>query len=535
MPYTFMQTFCISTLGCKVNQYESEQIASLLRSRGLRQVDHPSGADLRVINTCSVTVQAASKSRQTVRQTIRLPVLNSSHLRGGMGSCTQMPVLSTNRSPRTIVTGCWATSDTEAASKLPGVSAVITHHDDVASRLEQLLKLWQSEGLHPPEPVTRCGENHSPSSSHEQSPEPVGDEGWIIQAGTPAASLTANNKPHVLNLVNINLAGNAGKSATRNAVVGTSTLPLLHDHQQSHQRAFLKIQDGCDAHCTYCIIPKLRPNLWSKPSDDVITEAKSLVAAGHREIILTGIFLSAFGQSTALRHRRSNSARHPLCNLIDALCTQVPSLLRLRLSSLEPGDLDDHLLSTLRNHEQVVPHFHLPLQSGSDHLLRRMNRQYTRDDFLKMIDRLHQAYDRPALTTDIIVGFPGETDEEFDRTLQVVAHAKFIHIHAFPFSPRPNTAAARWTQHFIHGPIVNDRINLLNHLSHQHSLSFRQSFLNKTTTILVERRAPDEPTQHGRCDRYFDIHFDANDDLTGQSINVRIDKVTPTRTFGSLI
>jgi tRNA A37 methylthiotransferase MiaB len=164
-----------------------------------------------------------------------------------------------------------------------------------------------------------------------------------------------------------------------------------------------------------------------------------------------------------------------------------------------------------------------------------MNRQYTRDDFLKMIDRLHHAYDRPALTTDIIVGFPGETDEEFDRTLEVVAHAKFIHIHAFPFSPRPNTAAARWTKHFIHGPIVNDRINLLNDLSYQHSLSFRESFLNQITTILVERRAPNEPTQHGRCDRYFDIHFESDDDLTGHPAKIRIDKVTPTRTFGSLI
>ena len=126
----------------------------------------------------------------------------------------------------------------------------------------------------------------------------------------------------------------------------------------------------------------------------------------------------------------------------------MAGLRRLRLSSLEPGDLTTELIAVLRSHPQVVPHFHLPLQSGSDALLRRMNRQYTRDDFLRMVDACSAAFDRPALTTDVIVGFPGETDAEFERTLEVVDHARFIHVHAFSFSPRPGTAAARWTRRF---------------------------------------------------------------------------------------
>src|SRR6266480_799617 len=184
-----MQTFCISTLGCKVNQYESEQIASLLRSKGLRQVDRPEGADLRIVNTCSVTVQAASKSRQTVRQSVRLPVIDPNRSPGSTSGA------SSGNSPHTIVTGCWATSDAEAASKLPGVSAVITHHDDVAERLDELLELWRSENLHPPDTNTRMTANtHVRHTSHEPLPEPVGDEGWIIQAGTPAAAFTESNK-----------------------------------------------------------------------------------------------------------------------------------------------------------------------------------------------------------------------------------------------------------------------------------------------------------------------------------------------------
>ncbi|HEV8379699.1 MAG TPA: MiaB/RimO family radical SAM methylthiotransferase [Tepidisphaeraceae bacterium] len=517
-----MQTFCISTLGCKVNQYESEQIASLLRSRGLRQVDHPASADLRIVNTCSVTIQAASKSRQTVRQVVRLPIL-------GQSPASNIPDSKASACQRTIVTGCWATSDSEAASKLPGVNAVITHRDDVAQRLEQLIKLWQTEDLHPPKPNTR-----RTIASHEPSPEPVGDEGWIIQAGTPAAAFTVNNKPHTLNLVNTNLAR---KHCNLNGFgPGTTTLPLLNDHQQAHQRAFLKIQDGCDAHCTYCIIPNLRPKLWSKPVEDVITEAQSLVDAGHREIILTGIFLSAYGRQTALRRRRSGWAGHsPLGQLIEELCTKVPGLLRLRLSSLEPGDLNNELLSILRAHEQVVPHFHLPLQSGSGHLLHRMNRQYTRDDYLRMIDGLHAAYDRPALTTDIIVGFPGEMDCEFDRTLEVVDRAKFIHIHAFSFSPRPGTAAARWKEDFIHGPIVNERINLLNDIAARHSLAFRQTFLGQKVNLLVERPQEGEPMQHGRCERYFPVYFDSPESLIGRSVDVRIDRINQKRTFGTLV
>jgi MiaB/RimO family radical SAM methylthiotransferase len=209
--------------------------------------------------------------------------------------------------------------------------------------------------------------------------------------------------------------------------------------------------------------------------------------------------------------------------------------MRVRLSSLEPGDLDDELIAVLRSHEQVVPHFHLPLQSGSDALLRRMNRQYGRDDYIRMIDRVGAAWDRPAMTTDIIVGFPGEGDEEFERTVEVVERARFIHIHAFSFSPRPGTAAARWKDRFVHGPVVNERIERLNELAADYSLALRQSFVGQTVNLLVERRGEGEPMQHGRCERYFPVYFDAEEDLTGQSVNVRIERVNQKRTFGTLI
>jgi threonylcarbamoyladenosine tRNA methylthiotransferase MtaB len=269
--------------------------------------------------------------------------------------------------------------------------------------------------------------------------------------------------------------------------------------------------------------------------DDLIREARQLVDAGHAELVLTGIFLGAYGQETALRRRQSDQGRRPLAEAIEALCAQVRGLRRIRLSSLEPGDLDDELLTVLRSHEQVAPHFHLPLQSGSDAILRKMNRQYGRDDFLRLVDRLYSAFDRPALTTDIIVGFPGETDAAFEDTLEVVNRARFIHIHEFPFSPRPGTAAARWERSFIRGPIVNQRIELLGKRAGEFSLEFRSGFVNQTIEVLVERehRNVDSPLRHGRCERYFDVHFEDESASTGDWVKLRVDRVTPTRTFGT--
>jgi threonylcarbamoyladenosine tRNA methylthiotransferase MtaB len=480
-----MRTFSIQTLGCKVNQYESEQLAQLLRDRGLIESTDSQDADLRIVNTCSVTTEAASKSRQSVRRSTKLKVLQSPQAG---------PFRSGSSNSKVIVTGCWATSNAQDAKNLPGVDAVLTHHGDVATELNQLLNRWNL-------------------------PEPLGNDISIIEAGSPASQLDQ---------FNIRNSPSVKKNPPK---IGTHSLPLLGQHQSNHQRAFLKIQDGCDAHCTYCIIPTLRPSLWSKPITDVIDEAQRLVDAGHIELILTGIFLGAYGQPTALRRRQPTSTQQSLASLIDALCTNVKNLRRLRLSSLEPGDLTPDLIAILKSHAQIVPHFHLPLQSGSDKILHRMNRQYTRADYLNMIDRMNQAFDRPAITTDIIVAFPGESDEQFAQTLDVVDHAKFIHIHAFPFSARPQTAAARWTTDFIPASTANNRIQTLIARSSAHSYDFRKSFLGQTVELLTERQNNFDTLHHGRCERYFDVHFESPTTIPGDRVNVIIERVTPHRTF----
>jgi threonylcarbamoyladenosine tRNA methylthiotransferase MtaB len=465
-----MRTFSVMTLGCKVNHYESEQIASFLRARGWVQTA-AADAKLRIVNTCCVTTDAASQSRQSVRRALRLPVLRSGDAAGSS------PI----GASKVIACGCWATAEPEAAAAMPGVTAVLTHRDNISQILTDLVQQWEEDGS-------------------DVSPEPA-----------PIAPVRAT----------------VGS-------VGATTLPLLGESQPSHQRAFLKIQDGCDAFCTYCIIPSLRSVLWSKPIDDAVNEARRLVDAGHVEIVLTGIFLGAYGHATALRRRQNAAESFPLAQLIDALCTRVPGLRRLRLSSLEPGDLNDGLFSVLRAHRQVVPHLHLPLQSGSDRLLRRMNRQYTRDDYLRLLDRVAAAWDRAALTTDIIVGFPGESDHCFDQTLDIVNRARFIHVHAFPFSPRPGTAAARWRGEFVHGTTVAQRLDELTRLAAAHSHQFRAGFVGQTVEVLTERnRATDSPEmRHGRCERYFDVQFHAPSVRPGDLVTLRIERATPTQTFG---
>lgn len=426
-----MPRYRIITLGCKVNQYESFQVAEVLRAIGYTPAGEGQQADLVVVNTCSVTSQAASKSRNLLRR----------HARNGA---------------RVVAMGCWATSDAKAAKAIVGEDAVAGHADDLLGMFRPGLR---AEGR------------------------------------------------------------------------GTLALPLLKGRQDGNQRAIVKVQDGCDAHCTYCIIPKLRDVVWSKPVAEAVQEVTDLVAAGHREVVLTGVFLGAYGQNTALRRRREGAGQ--LGALVEALCTQVPGLLRLRLSSLEPGDVTVQLVGLLAKHAQVVPHFHLPLQSGSDGILRRMNRQYSAGEYREMVTRLNEAFDRPALTTDVIVGFPGEGEAEFADTMAMAREVGFLHVHGFPYSPRAGTAAARWKEKAVQPRVVTERMRELESLSLELSLRYRRQFEGEKVRVLVERSRGGEVRQ-GRSERYFEVHFEAAGDLEGKLVEVAIMRATPLRTMGKL-
>ncbi|MGB0715838.1 MAG: tRNA (N(6)-L-threonylcarbamoyladenosine(37)-C(2))-methylthiotransferase MtaB [Phycisphaerae bacterium] len=547
--------YLITTLGCKVNQYESEHLRGVLESYGLSPTSRENEADVAIVNTCAVTAAASRKSRQSLRR------------------------LSREGATSVIAVGCAATEDAARLAAIPGVSAVFGHDTDTVAELRAFLEEnfggvrsdraalhdqpdhGTSSSPHLPEHSTSLTalrdqqEQEQPDVRTEANSFPtIETQPGRQQSGTRnrvgASNSLAINAPEVQ-------SGNKGWMMPANATssqadsdgIVPQRLPIVNQDQalnsridvfHGHQRAFLKVQDGCDAFCSYCIIPRLRPSLRSKPIDVAIDEARSLVASGHQEIIITGIFLGAYGRETAIR-KRFGAERSPLAALVRGLA-QVEGLKRLRLSSLEPGDVDEELLDVLASEPVCVPHLHLPLQAGSAEILRRMNRQYTRDDFDAMIDRTRSRLDRPAISTDIIVGFPGETDADFEATLEASRRAAFVKIHAFPFSPRERTAAARWQKDFVQSGLARDRMNELGKLESELSTRFRRQFIGDVERVLIEQ--DDDPfdvmegtvvPRQGRTDRYFPVHFEDAEASVGDLVDVRIDRVTPTRTHGTVI
>ncbi len=493
--------YLLTTLGCKVNQYESQQLREVMESFGLRPARSNELPDIAVVNTCAVTASAARKNRQAIRRAAR----------GGRTSV--------------IVVGCGASADAQRLRALDGVAAVWGHDTDVCAELRKLLAQWL-----------------------ESSTLGSVNQGGVVHDAPDRSSGAGRDEVRMKPVASRHPGGtNATQHSSASTHILSVALPVVKSESElvgrieafaGHQRAFLKVQDGCDACCTYCIIPQLRPVLRSKPVEVAVAEARTLVHAGHKEIILTGIFLGAYGRSTAIR-KRFAAVRSPFASLVEALA-RVEGLERLRLSSLEPGDVDDSLLGILATHRTCVPHLHLPLQSGSARVLRRMNRQYTVEAFVEMIGRVRRSLDRPAISTDIIVGFPGETEADFEASVEVARQAKFCKIHAFPFSPREKTAAARWQKEFVPPPVVHERMQRLAEVERECSTAYRRRLLGSADRVIVEPSdALDDGLngvgiRHGRADRYFEIHFEADRTVrTGDLVSVRIDRITPTRTHGT--
>ena len=267
-------------------------------------------------------------------------------------------------------------------------------------------------------------------------------------------------------------------------------------------RAFLKVQDGCDGYCSYCIVPKVRPFVQSKPVKAVIQEAHALVEAGHKEIVITGIFLGAYGQESVRRKNWAGEKNDKLADLLDKMA-QIPNLARIRLSSLEPADVTPRLIEVFCKHRPIMPHLHLSLQSGSDAVLRRMCRQYTTGEFREKIDMLKSRLDRPAITTDIIAGFPGETDSDFQKTIDLAKEVGFAKMHIFAFSPRKGTAAAVM-QGALDNRVIKKRSQILRELDIELGTAYRQQFVGEVAEILVEN---DSGQVCGRSERYFMVYL----------------------------
>ena len=270
---------------------------------------------------------------------------------------------------------------------------------------------------------------------------------------------------------------------------GVADFPDGISRFDGHRRAFVKVQDGCILNCTYCIIPTVRPGLRSRAPQDIIEEVRRLIGNGYKEIVLTGIHLGHFGVDTT--RGKSGKAPYRLWHLIRDL-DKLPGDWRLRLSSLEANELGDEFIEAVADCERLCPHFHLCLQSGSDGVLARMRRRYRSGRFLETLDRIREKLAKPAFSTDIIVGFPGETDEEFAETLDVCERAGFMKTHVFPFSPRKGTPAAEFNGQ-IPAEVRKARCAELAVLETRLARRYYESLVGETLTVLVEAKPASEP------------------------------------------
>jgi threonylcarbamoyladenosine tRNA methylthiotransferase MtaB len=324
-------------------------------------------------------------------------------------------------------------------------------------------------------------------------------------------------------------------AAVNGNVQSTCHLPPI-GRFPDHQRAFVKIQDGCDAFCSYCIVSFTRPKVWSRPEEEILEECSRLVLAGHREIVLCGVFLGAFGRASALRRTWKAGGMSPLAGILRKVC-RIDGLWRARLSSLEPGDVTDDLLEVLAG-PKAEAHLHLPLQTGSPEMLRRANRQYTADQFRQCVRRIRSALDRPAITTDIIVGLPGETDDDFAMTLEMAREAGFSKIHAFPFSPLEPTAAWAQRREAPSADVVRARLGELARLEASCARDYRMQFVGETVEAVAERPSRQAALRQGLTDRHLAVSFApaaGEHGLTGKIIRLRIDAVTATGLHGTQV
>ncbi len=298
----------------------------------------------------------------------------------------------------------------------------------------------------------------------------------------------------------------------------TSTLRETLTGHTTRTRAILKIQDGCDAFCSYCIIPHVRPHPRSKPIDEAVSEARTLVAAGHREVVLTGIHLGLYGRDLNLSDGLSQ-----LCEEL----TQIDGLRRIRLSSIGLMDVTDRLKTLIADRDNLCPHLHASLQSGDDDVLRRMNRRYSAGQFRRRAHRLIDDVPGLTLTTDCIVGFPGETDEAFEHTVELCRDVGFSKIHVFPFSPRRGTPAASMSNR-PEAATVRGRRDRLLRLSDELGLKLRRLFLHKIVEVLVESGGTERTlAAEGLTPEFLRVSLDGTSAKRNELVSVRVTSVEP--------
>ena len=411
------------TLGCKVNQYETQALEQLVTRRGHTLAPFEGEADAYVINTCTVTAVSDKKSRQVIRRARK-------------------------QAPDSIIAvcGCYPQTHREDVERL-GVD-LVAGTGDRTGFVELLEREWQQR-----QPITALDDAFQRR----------------VFESLPAGGL------------------------------------------EGRTRAMLKVEDGCVNFCSYCIIPYARGRVRSLPIPDCVAQAQALVEAGYREIVVTGIEISSWGQDL--------EGEESLIDLVEALCRGVPPQVRVRLGSLEPRTITPDFCRRAAALPNLCPHFHLSMQSGCDTVLQRMNRKYDTSRYLESVTLLRQVYEAPAVTTDLIVGFPGETEEEFDQTLDFIRRCAFSAMHVFPYSKRPGTPAASMAGQ-VPNRVKEERAHRAAQAAREMEEAYLDQWVGREEEVLFEEQR--EGLWRGHTARYCPVAMPAETDLHNRLCLVKI-------------
>ena len=430
-----MKKVAFYTLGCKVNQYETEAMLEMFNQRGYEGVDSEEYADVYVINTCTVTHMSDRKSRQYIRRVKK-------------------------KNPKAIiaVVGCYSQVSPEEILEIEDVNLVMGTNDrrTIVDKVESI----------------DCNSKLS----------------------------TVDDIMKVKEFEDIEISQTNGKT-----------------------RAFIKIQDGCDRFCTYCIIPYARGRIRSRSLKDIIEEVRNLSENGYREVVLTGIHVASYGKDL-----KDGSS---LLTVIKAVA-DIDKIERIRLSSVEPILFTEDFVDEICQIKKLVPHYHLSLQSGCDETLKRMNRRYTSEEYKKIVDILRSRIPDVSITTDVIVGFPGETNEEFSETLAFLKEIKLMHTHVFKYSPRKGTPAAEMKNQ-VDPQMKNMRSSTLLSLSTKNFKEFANKYIGKSMRVLFEEK-DSEGYFEGLTDNYIRVKVKSELDLRDKFIYINISEIKEDYCIGKL-
>ncbi|WP_326908949.1 tRNA (N(6)-L-threonylcarbamoyladenosine(37)-C(2))-methylthiotransferase MtaB [Sedimentibacter sp. MB31-C6] len=419
-------TVSFTTLGCKVNQFETEAMTEILEKEGFQVIPHGE-ADIYIINTCAVTKESERKSRQFINKAKR-------------------------KNPNAIVVavGCSVQLNSEKINSETNVDIIIGTKNK--SNIGKLIK----------------------------------------------------DKINNIEIFN-NIEKFVGKEDFEELKINT-----VHDKT----RANIKIQDGCSQFCSYCIIPYVRGPIRSRNQDDIIQEIKNIASNGYKEIVLNGIHISSYG----IEKKEQNS----LIKLIEEI-NEIQGIERIRLGSLEPNLITEDFIKRISKLNKVCDHFHLSLQSGSDSVLKRMNRKYSTTKYKNNVEIIRKYLPLAGITTDIIVGFPGETEEEFNSTVKFVKEIKFSRIHVFKYSIRQGTKAAEMTEQ-VDDSIKSQRSKVLIELGESIAYEFMKQYIGKTISVLIETEKENN-LYEGYSTNYLKVLVKSNKNIKNELINVNVKRI----------